>query len=257
MVPAVKHNPARFASLAHVAEVGCWLASVALVAVYLGAHAFGDFERIAAITAFEATYATPPASARASSTPDETHLHAAGIAIAEAPGMYAPSRLLSNTRGAIGSPDQVVVALARVETDAADTTDTGSTQSMPVALLRIPRVGIEVPVYPNTSERNLNRGAGLVEGTAMPGSDGNIAIAAHRDRHFRALQDIAVGDVLELQSPAQRRRYRVSDISIVAPTDVSPLAETTEAAVTLVTCYPFRFVGNAPQRFIVRALAER
>jgi sortase A len=125
----------------------------------------------------------------------------------------------------------------------------------PVALLRIGSVGVEVPVYADASERNLNRGAGLVAGTAPPGSDGNIAIAAHRDGYFRALERVAVGDVLELETPLLRRQYRVAEVSIVEPTDVRPLLETGVPTVTLVTCYPFYFVGNAPRRYIVRALA--
>jgi sortase A len=69
--------------------------------------------------------------------------------------------------------------------------------------LRIASVSLEVPVYANSSERNLNRGAGLIAGTARPGSGGNVAIAAHRDGYFRALRSVAVGDVVELESRAQ------------------------------------------------------
>jgi sortase A len=126
---------------------------------------------------------------------------------------------------------------------------------VPAALLRIPHVDLEVPVYVGTSERNLNRGAGLVEGTASPGSDGNIAIAAHRDGYFRVLKDVSLGDLLELESPTGQRRYRITDLVVVEPTDVWPLHATDEPTVTLVTCYPFYFVGSAPQRFIVRAVA--
>jgi sortase A len=126
---------------------------------------------------------------------------------------------------------------------------------MPIALLTIARVGLEVPVFADTSERNLNRGAGWVEGTAAPEDGGNIAIAAHRDGYFRVLQDVVLGDVLVLESIAQERNYRVTEISIVDPGDTSSLFATETAAVTLVTCYPFHFVGNAPQRYIVRAVA--
>jgi sortase A len=128
-------------------------------------------------------------------------------------------------------------------------------ESLPIALLRIGRVGLEVPVYADTTERNLNRGAGWVKGTAAPDDGGNIAIAAHRDGYFRVLKDVAVGDVLELESITQERLYRVTEISIVEPGDTSSLFATETAAVTLVTCYPFYFVGHAPQRYIVRAVA--
>jgi sortase A len=116
---------------------------------------------------------------------------------------------------------------------------------------------VEVPVYVDASERNLNRGAGLVAGTAPPGSDGNIAIAAHRDGYFRALERVAVGDLLELETPLLRRQYRVAEVAIVEPTDIRSLLETGVPTVTLVTCYPFYFVGNAPRRYIVRALAQQ
>lgn len=125
----------------------------------------------------------------------------------------------------------------------------------PTAVLRVPGAGIEVPVYHGTSERTLRRGAGAIEGTAAPGSDGNVAIAAHRDTFFRGLQHVAVGDLIELETATGQRTYRISDLSIVEPTEVSVLAEVGEPVVTLVTCYPFYFVGNAPQRYIVRAVA--
>jgi LPXTG-site transpeptidase (sortase) family protein len=80
--------------------------------------------------------------------------------------------------------------------------------------------------------------------------------AAHRDGYFRVLKDVAVGDVIELESLSRLRSYRITELAIVAPTDIWPLHATDEPTVTLITCYPFYFVGNAPQRFIVRAVAE-
>jgi sortase A len=124
-----------------------------------------------------------------------------------------------------------------------------------VAVLRIPSIRLELPVAPGTAERVLTRGAGWIDGTAAPGSEGNVGIAAHRDSHFRGLKDVAVGDLIELDTLHGTRSYRVTDLSVVEPTDVHVLAETGEAVLTLVTCFPFYFVGHAPQRFIVRAVA--
>lgn len=124
-----------------------------------------------------------------------------------------------------------------------------------VAVLRIPGIRMEVPVSPGTEEHVLQRGAGWIDGTAAPGSDGNVGIAAHRDSHFRGLKDLAVGDLIELDTLERTRSYRVTGLSVVEPTDVHVLAETGEPVLTLVTCFPFYFVGNAPQRFIVRAAA--
>jgi sortase A len=127
--------------------------------------------------------------------------------------------------------------------------------TLPEAVLRIPGVKLAVPVYPDTSEHNLNRGAGLIAGTAQPWAAGNIGIAAHRDGFFRALKNVAVGDRLEIELLSGTRVYRVSALSIVNPSDMRPLRTTDHSIVTLVTCYPFYFVGNAPQRYIVRAVA--
>ena len=125
---------------------------------------------------------------------------------------------------------------------------------LPRAVLRIPSLGLEVPVYTGTSSVVLERGAGLVEGTALPSSDnGNIGIAAHRDSFFRPLQGIRPGAQLYIDTLHSTRRYRVTSISVVAPQDVSVLADTARSSVTLVTCYPFHYIGAAPQRFIVRA----
>lgn len=124
-----------------------------------------------------------------------------------------------------------------------------------LAILRIPGIALEVPVNYGTDEWVLLRGAGLVEGTALPGSNGNVAIAAHRDTHFRALKDLALGDRIELAMLDRTQTYVVTGLSVVEPTDVHVLADTGEPVLTLVTCYPFYFVGHAPQRFIVRAVA--
>lgn len=123
----------------------------------------------------------------------------------------------------------------------------------PLALLRMPRLKIDVPVLEGTDDLTLNRGAGWIEGTARPGEPGNVALSAHRDGFFRALKDVAAGDELVLETPRETTRYAVAWTKIVDPDDVSVLDETDGPAVTLVTCYPFYFVGSAPQRLIVRA----
>jgi sortase A len=125
-----------------------------------------------------------------------------------------------------------------------------------LAVLKIPRLHLEVPVLEGTDDWILNRGAGHIEDTAEPAERGNVGIAGHRDGFFRPLKDLAVGDVLELELRKGTERYRVEKIWIVGPEDVSVLDPTPSKAVTLVTCYPFYFVGAAPQRFIARAVPE-
>jgi sortase A len=127
----------------------------------------------------------------------------------------------------------------------------------PLAVLRLPKVNIEVPVFEGTDELVLNRGVGLIVGTALPGRPGNVGIAGHRDGFFRGLKDVAIGDSLTLTTATEMATYVVERIMIVSPSDVSVLGETSEPSVTLVTCYPFYFVGHAPQRYIVRCSLQK
>lgn len=123
----------------------------------------------------------------------------------------------------------------------------------PLAILRIARLGLVAPVLEGTGELILNRGVGHIESTSRPGEEGNIGIAGHRDGFFRVLKDIEEGDTIELEMPTHIDTYRVDTISLVSPKDISVLKPWTAQSVTLVTCYPFYFVGSAPQRYIIRA----
>jgi len=123
----------------------------------------------------------------------------------------------------------------------------------PLAVMAIERLGIEVPVYDGADDFNLNRGVARIAGTATVDGDGNLGIAGHRDGFFRGLKDIAIGDEIELLTARGPMAYAVSSIEIVDPTDVRVLAPTEDKTLTLVTCYPFYYVGHAPKRFIVKA----
>jgi sortase A len=123
----------------------------------------------------------------------------------------------------------------------------------PLAVLRIRRLKIEVPVLPGTDDVSLNRGAGWIEGSAAPGTDGNCGIAGHRDGFFRGLKDLRIGDEIEVDTLNGSNTYVVDALTIVDPAEVSVLEPRDVPTVTLVTCYPFYFVGSAPQRFIVHA----
>ena len=128
------------------------------------------------------------------------------------------------------------------------------TSPTPLAILRIPRIRLEVAVLEGTDDVTLDRGAGHIEETAVPGDDGNVGIAGHRDGFFRGLMNIAPGDAIELETLHGTESYRIERTWIVDPDDVSVLDPTPERSLTLVTCYPFYFVGPAPQRYIVRAV---
>jgi sortase A len=126
-------------------------------------------------------------------------------------------------------------------------------KDFPLAILRIPKINLEVPVFNGTDELTLNRGVGRILGTARLGASGNLGIAGHRDSFFRGLQNISPGDVLELIQSENSDQYVVSEIRVVSPDDTSVLRRTTVPTVTLVTCFPFYFVGHAPKRYIVTA----
>ena len=131
--------------------------------------------------------------------------------------------------------------------------DLQAKKGLPLAVLRFEKLNLRVPVFEGTDDRTLNRGAGWIEGTARPGEAGNTGIAAHRDSFFRALRDAHKGDTMELATPVRTATYRVDQIEIVDPEDVAVLRAGSVPSLTLVTCYPFYFVGAAPQRFIVHA----
>ncbi|MGH9796513.1 MAG: class D sortase [Candidatus Acidiferrales bacterium] len=124
---------------------------------------------------------------------------------------------------------------------------------LPIAVLKIPKIGLEVPVFEGTDDATLDRGTGRILGTARPGEPGNIGIAGHRNTFFRGLKEIGPGDALELVTHGEVHTFLVERTEIVFPENTSVLQPREFSAVTLVTCYPFYFLGNAPQRFVVTA----
>ncbi len=123
----------------------------------------------------------------------------------------------------------------------------------PLAILSIPRINLEVAVLEGTDEWTLNRAVGRIAGTAAVGAPGNLGIAGHRDGFFRGLKELVEGDKLDLLTPEGKQEYEVDGIRIVYPRDVEVLDSRPAPSLTLVTCYPFYYVGSAPQRYIVQA----
>ena len=148
----------------------------------------------------------------------------------------------------VPSPLAVVEAPHLVDTSLSHVAGT------PLAVLKIPKIHLEVPVFEGTDNLTLDRGAGRIAGTAQPGEAGNLGIAGHRDGFFRGLKDIEQGDEIRLDLPGGESAYVVNSISVVTPEDVSVLRSTPTPSITLVTCFPFYFVGGAPRRYIVSAL---
>lgn len=119
--------------------------------------------------------------------------------------------------------------------------------------IEIRRLGLKAMILEGTEEATLRRAVGHVAGTPLPGQPGNVGLAAHRDTFFRGLRDVQVDDEIILTTLNGPYRYRVESTKVVAPDDTDALAASDEAMLTLVTCYPFDFIGSAPERFIVRA----
>jgi len=123
----------------------------------------------------------------------------------------------------------------------------------PVGRIEVPRLHLSVMVVEGTAAKQLRVAAGHVKGTALPGTGGNTAIAAHRDTFFLPLREVRPRDRILITTSYGTFRYVVNAVEIVDPTDVRVLRRTANPELTLVTCYPFTYIGAAPKRFIVHA----
>ena len=119
--------------------------------------------------------------------------------------------------------------------------------------VRLARLGLAVVVVQGDSDAILRRAVGHLRDTALPGEPGNVVLAGHRDTFFRPLKDVLVGDVITMATPRGEFEYIVESTAVVQPTQVEVLQPTTARTMTLITCFPFSYVGPAPSRFIVRA----
>jgi sortase A len=126
-------------------------------------------------------------------------------------------------------------------------------EGSPLGRIEIGTIGLSAMILEGTEGKTLRRAVGHIPGTALPGQHGNVAIAGHRDTFFRGLRNILKDDEITLTTLDGSHRYRVDSTKVVEPEDIWVLDPSGDAILTLVTCYPFFFVGPAPQRFIVRA----
>jgi sortase A len=122
-----------------------------------------------------------------------------------------------------------------------------------IGRVSIPRLGMSDVVFEGTDEQVLHRGVGHLPGSALPGQPGNVVLAGHRDSFFRDLRNIRKGDLVDVTTESGTRSYAVESTEVVNPTEIAVEAPTPVPTLTLITCYPFNFIGNAPQRFIIRA----
>jgi sortase A len=124
---------------------------------------------------------------------------------------------------------------------------------LPFARLDIPRLGLADVIIEGDDEKSLRRAIGHIPETALPGNSGNVGLARHRDTFFRPLKDIRKGDIILIKTSQEVYRYEVESSEVVLPGDSWVLDHTNKPSLTLVTCFPFHFIGSAPKRFIVHA----
>ncbi len=135
----------------------------------------------------------------------------------------------------------------------ASTASPVSAKNAVMGRIEIPRLHLQATVREGTGDATLDVALGHIAGTALPGQNGNVAVAGHRDRLFRGLKDISPGDQIVFETPTAKFAYRVEGTQIVKPVDVAVLKAGVYPELTLVTCYPFSYIGSAPDRFIVKA----
>jgi sortase A len=199
------------------AEACCWTLGLMLVSGYGGIRWWSENDSTRALSAF--------AEARAEAAGASKELKA-------------------------GNPDKSLWAPGRVK---AYNASMAADKSLPEAVLKVPEIGLEVPLYPGASESNMTRGAGRVEGSPFYGEKGNISVSSHRDGFFRKLKDLRNGQEVVVETLNGTYRYRVVDTQITDPKDTSVLRQYSPKELTLITCYPFYYYGSAPERFIARA----
>ncbi len=150
----------------------------------------------------------------------------------------------------VPEPDKSLWNATRIEDYEVATEQPGAP---PLGVLTISRLGLQVPIYNGTDEFNLDRGLGRIKGMARIDEPGHLGISGHRDGFFRILKDLEVGDRIMVRSTDEVNVFEVEGFSIVDKHDASILRDQDDWKLTLVTCYPFYYVGNAPQRYIVHA----
>jgi len=179
--------------------------------------------------------------------------YSARLAVKEFVGAQGTNKIIAGNSKSWHGPGNIDVSLWSEKRIQAYQQGLLAKTDPPLGILRIPKVQLEVPVYAGTEDSTLDLGVGWIAGTAKPGQAGNVGIAGHRDGFFRGLKDVGPGDRLEISIPERTDRYVVDRVLIVDPSDVSVLKPRAAPSLTLVTCYPFYFIGSAPQRYIVQA----
>jgi LPXTG-site transpeptidase (sortase) family protein len=213
-------------------EAAAYLFGTLLAGFFVVQLAQGEIERRDGIAAFEQLAAADSGPAQQAAQP------------------AASASDDDNAFGPIDDPDTSLWAAGRI----ADYQASLKADLPPlVGVLEIPSVNLKVPVYTTNTDLVMDRGAGIIDGMAYPHEIGNIGISGHRDGYFRVLKDVKAGDAVVLHTLHGERRFNIEATNVVEIPDTRLLADTPDVSLTLVTCYPFYFVGHAPKRFIVTA----
>lgn len=231
-----------------------WVSGLAMIGIFLGELGFQEIERNSALAAYKAQL--PGNAAALDETARSTPVDSRHSAQHETAPRLLPAGEsdAATVEFAAPAPDQSLWSAGRI---AAFADSLGQQTSPVLGVFEIPKFDLELPIYDGASDLHMDRGIARIEGTAMPGQDdGNVGIAGHRDGYFRVLKDIRFGDEISVTTPAGTQTYVVQQLMIVDPSAVEVLNYTPESSITLVTCYPFYFVGHAPERFIVRAVLQ-
>jgi sortase A len=242
-------------SLMKLIEGLLWCCGLVMVGIFVGQLGLQEFERMNAVAAYRDQLAAPAPPVEV--MPDGQRAEMTGRSGDDVPAIVRTPEAVGQV-GMVGYeapvPDQSLWSSGRIAAFAASLTQ----QTSPVlGVFEIPRFELELPIYDGASDLHMDRGIARIEGTAMPGHDeGNLGIAGHRDGYFRVLKDIEFGDEMTVTTPQGTQTYVVEQLMTVDPSAVEVLYPTSKPSITLVTCYPFYFVGHAPERFIVRAVLQ-
>ena len=120
-----------------------------------------------------------------------------------------------------------------------------------IGKISVPKLGMSVPIYEGTNEKELGKGAGHYSNSVMPGEDNNTVISGHRDTVFRSLEEVGENDLIEVETAEGKYTYRIEKVRIVDAEDKTVIVPKPEATLTLTTCYPFTYIGDAPERYVL------
>jgi sortase A len=238
-----------------------WICGCVMLSVFLGHLALAEYKRTQSVAAFKSQQLASIAAAVPNVAAERNFVSQPDVVSQSASLPVPQPGATSNPGGSVAvldvaaeDPDQSLWSAGRIASYAASLAEETSEV---VGIFAIPRLSLEVPLYESVSELHMDRGIAHIEGTAVPGQPGNMGIAGQRDGYFRVLKDIKFGDELIFTSAHGDQTFVVQQLMVVDPSAIEVLAPTDETTITLVTCYPFYYVGHAPERFIVRAVLQK